>query len=159
MSVAATDRRHLLGLEGLSRGEVLSLLRAAEGLQEAATGHSNARERLAGRVIANLFFEDSTRTRNSFNIAAIRLGADTIDMTGPGSSLSKGETVLDTALTIEAMGVDALVVRSSDEGAPAMIADAVECSVINARRPATGSGTDRAPAQRVSHVSCSRAQD
>ena len=142
MSVAATDRRHLLGLEGLPRGEILSLLEAAEGLQEAAFGSSNARDRLAGRIVANLFFEDSTRTRIGFSVAAVRLGADTIDLTGHGSSVSKGETVLDTARTIEAMGVDALVVRSSDAGAPAMIANAVECSVINA-----GDGRHEHPTQ------------
>ena len=142
MPIADIDRHHLLSLEGLPRDELLSLLEAAASLQDAASGREDARDRLAGRIIANLFFEDSTRTRSSFNIAAIRLGADTIDLTGSASSVNKGETVLDTARTIEAMGVDALVIRSFEAGVPALIAKAVRCSVINA-----GDGRHEHPTQ------------
>lgn len=142
MPVAATDRRHLLALEGLPQGEILTLLEVATSLREAASGRISPLDRLAGRVIGNLFFEDSTRTRHSFSLAAIRLGADTLDLTGRASSVSKGETLLDTARTIEAMGVDALVIRSREAGVPAMIAEAVECSVINA-----GDGRHEHPTQ------------
>ena len=95
-----------------------------------------------GRVVANLFFEDSTRTRLSFTLAAQRLSADVIDLTGAGSSVSKGESTTDTALNVEAMGVDALVVRHRQAGAPALVAEAVRCAVINA-----GDGKHEHPTQ------------
>jgi aspartate carbamoyltransferase catalytic subunit len=97
---------------------------------------------LAGKSVANLFFEDSTRTRLSFSLAAQRLGASVVDLTGKGSSLSKGESLLDTAWTIEAMGVDAIVIRSSQSGASDLIARNVKVPIINA-----GDGTHQHPTQ------------
>lgn len=112
------------------------------------------RQTLKGKVIANLFFEDSTRTRVSFSMAAKRLGAEVIDLTAMGSSVSKGETVADTALNIAAMGVDALVMRHASSGAPQLVVRALEsrvgswddqgrvCSVVNA-----GDGKHEHPTQ------------
>lgn len=97
---------------------------------------------LAGSIIANLFFEDSTRTRTSFSVAAHRLGANVVNLSGAESSLSKGETLVDTARNIEAMGVHALVVRAKQSGAAETIAKAVACSVINA-----GDGRHEHPTQ------------
>lgn len=90
-----------------------------------------AKPTLAGAIIANLFFEDSTRTRTSFSVAAKRLGAEVVDLLGGISSVSKGETLIDTARNVEAMGVAALVVRARQSGAAAMIAGSVACPVIN----------------------------
>lgn len=136
------DRKHLLGLEGLSAGDLVDLLDLAESYCEASTGRSPPLDLLKGRTIANLFFEDSTRTRSSFTIAARRLGADTLELTSFGSSVTKGETIVDTALNIEAMGVDGFVVRSSASGAAAMIAQASSVPVINA-----GDGRHEHPTQ------------
>lgn len=97
---------------------------------------------LVGRSVANLFFEDSTRTRISFSLAAQRLGAHVVDLTSKGSSISKGETLLDTAWTIEAMGVDALVVRAGQSGACELVAKHVKIPVINA-----GDGAHQHPTQ------------
>jgi aspartate carbamoyltransferase catalytic subunit len=97
---------------------------------------------LSQKTVANLFFEDSTRTRVSFSIAAQKLGASVVDLSSKGSSLSKGETLLDTAWTIEAMGVDALVVRASQSGSSALIAEHVSIPVLNA-----GDGTHQHPTQ------------
>ncbi len=141
MTQATTGRCNLLGLDGVPADELVALLDEAEGFVAAARGRETS-DLLAGRVIANLFFEDSTRTRCSFTVAANRLGASTVDLTGSGSSLSKGETLLDTALNIEAMGVDAMVVRSARSGTPHLIADAVGCPVINA-----GDGRHEHPTQ------------
>lgn len=121
---------HLLGLAGV-RAEVLrSLLVRAREMGPRVRAHRKGDE-LAGRVVANLFLEDSTRTRLSFTRAAQLLGADVSDLTTTGSSVSKGETLHDTALTIAAMGVDAIVVRAAAPGAAAIVAGAVKCAVIN----------------------------
>ncbi len=141
MTHATTARYNLLGLDGVPAGELAALLDEADGFVAAAASRETS-DLLAGRVIANLFFEDSTRTRCSFTVAAYRLGATTVDLTGKGSSLSKGETLLDTALNLEAMGVDALVVRSPRSGTPHLVADAVTCPVINA-----GDGRHEHPTQ------------
>lgn len=130
---------HLLELRGLPAPEVRRYLRRA---QEFSRQPSLASGRLAGRVVANLFFEDSTRTRNSFSVAAFRLGASVIDLTGSGSSISKGETLVDTARTVEALGVSALVVRTRQSGAASLIADRVEIPVLNA-----GDGRHEHPTQ------------
>ena len=141
MAQTTTGRFDLLGLDGMPADELGTLLDEADGFVTAAErGESSAI--LAGRLVANLFFEDSTRTRCSFTVAATRLGATSIDLTGSGSSLSKGETLLDTALNIEAMGVDALVVRSGRSGTPHLIARSVGCPVINA-----GDGRHEHPTQ------------
>ncbi len=109
-------RRHLLGLEELSRAEIETILDAAEGFVETARRKRKKRNDLKGKVVVNLFFEPSTRTRASFAFAAKRLGADTHDFTPSGSSVSKGESFVDTAKNIEAMGIDVVVVRHSVPG-------------------------------------------
>ena len=134
--------RDFLAIEGLPASELRRLLDHAEALLPAAVGDVRAEARLAGRVVANLFFEDSTRTRVSFEIAAKRLGADIVNLGASGSSASKGETLVDTARNIEAMGVDAIVVRTAISGGAALVARHVECPVINA-----GDGRHEHPTQ------------
>jgi aspartate carbamoyltransferase catalytic subunit len=114
--------RHLLGLEDLSAADITALLDAAAGYVGVGFGDVPKRDELKGKVIANLFYENSTRTRVSFGLAARRLGADTLDFSPGGSSTSKGETFIDTARNIEAMGIDAVVVRHSSPGAPHVLA-------------------------------------
>ncbi|QDU36510.1 Aspartate carbamoyltransferase [Maioricimonas rarisocia] len=139
---ARWTRRHLLGLQELSPVELTQILdQAAEFKRLAAAGEQKL-DSLAGSTVANLFFEPSTRTRTSFSLAAKRLSADTVDFTASGSSLSKGESFIDTALTIEAMGVSQMVVRHSSAGAPQLLARHVKCSVLNA-----GDGTHEHPTQ------------
>ncbi len=129
---AQWTRKHLLGLEDLSAGEITHLLDTAEKFLPYATGRKAAPQTLKGRTVLNLFCEDSTRTRTSFTLAAERLGARVIQFHAATSSLSKNETLLDTARNIEAMGLDAIVIRHPERGAPEAVADAVECSVLNA---------------------------
>jgi aspartate carbamoyltransferase catalytic subunit len=114
--------KHLLGLEGLSAAELTRLLNAAERFVGVGVGDVPKRDDLKGKVVVNLFYEPSTRTRVSFGLAARRLGADVLDFSPSGSSTSKGETFIDTAKNIEAMGVDAVVVRHSSPGAPHVLA-------------------------------------
>src|SRR5262249_29859860 len=135
-------RRHLLGLEDLSRAELLTLLDTAEDFVEVSQRRRKKRNDLKGKVAVNLFFEPSTRTRTSFGLAAKRLSADTIDFTTSSSSLSKGETFIDTAKNIEAMGIDVMVVRHSSPGAPHLLAQHLRCSVVNA-----GDGAHEHPTQ------------
>jgi aspartate carbamoyltransferase catalytic subunit len=142
MPAAVWTHRHLLGLDELSREEIHFLLDRSQHYLPLTQGEAGNSDELAGKVVANLFFEDSTRTRVGFTIAAQRLGATTFDLTGTGSSISKGETLTDTALNLEAMGVDAMVIRSSASGAAAMIANAVQCPIINA-----GDGNHEHPTQ------------
>lgn len=130
--------RDLLGLQGMSADDLRGLLSATRDLAGQG-GHSDD---LKGRIIANLFFEDSTRTRTSFAIAAKRLGAEVVELIGAGSSVSKGETLVDTARNVEAMGVAAFVVRAKQAGSAAMIAGAVAPPVINA-----GDGKHEHPTQ------------
>ena len=145
MKVAATDsavnispvpdtwqRRHLLGLEALSKEDILTLLHTAVELKAATGGCKDKLSVLSGKTVANMFFENSTRTRNSFSLAARRLGADTVEFSASSSSLSKGETLIDTAKTIEAMNVDAMVVRHSTPGSPHLLSQNVGCSILNA---------------------------
>src|SRR5262245_10509729 len=143
MGSAAWDRKHLLALEGLSAADLTELLDRAEGYRSReADRRGRSLDVLAGRTIANLFFEDSTRTRSSFTLAARRLGAQTLELTAAGSSLAKGETLVDTALNIEAMGVDGFVVRCNASGGAALIARTVRVPVINA-----GDGRHEHPTQ------------
>lgn len=135
-------RRHLLGLEELSREEIVAILDAAEGFVETAQRRRHKRDDLKGKVVVNLFFEPSTRTRASFAFAAKRLSADTHDFTPSGSSISKGETFVDTAKNIEAMGIDVMVVRHSVPGAPRLLSQHLRCGVINA-----GDGAHEHPTQ------------
>jgi aspartate carbamoyltransferase catalytic subunit len=139
---AAWTRRHLLDIEGLSAEELTCLLDTAVHFKQATDNCKRRLPILAGRTVANLFFENSTRTRNSFSLAAKRLGADTVEFTSSGSSVSKGETFIDTAKNIEAMNVDAMVVRHHTPGTPHLLSHNVECSVINA-----GDGPHEHPTQ------------
>lgn len=141
-SELSSPSRDFLAIEGLVSSELRALIERAERLLPAAVGEAAAEERLRGRVVANIFFEDSTRTRVSFEIAAKRLGASVVNLGASGSSASKGETLVDTARNIEAMGVDALVVRTSISGGAALVANAVACPVINA-----GDGRHEHPTQ------------
>jgi aspartate carbamoyltransferase catalytic subunit len=134
--------RHLLDLESLTAAEITTLLDCAEQLTAAYNASSTKLSLLNGRTIANLFFENSTRTRNSFSLAAKRLGADTIEFSSSGSSTSKGETFIDTAKTIEAMGVDAVVVRHATPGTSHLLSTHLNCSVLNA-----GDGPHEHPTQ------------
>jgi aspartate carbamoyltransferase catalytic subunit len=139
---ALWNRRHLLGLEDLSAEEITLILDKAEVFKQAmADGHRKI-PLLTGRTCVNLFFENSTRTRNSFSLAARRLGADTLDFSASTSSLSKGETFIDTAKNIEAMGVDLVVVRHRTPGTPHLLAQNLRCGVINA-----GDGPHEHPTQ------------
>lgn len=134
--------QHLLGLEHLSAEEINTILDLADHFQELTERGTRKLSVLNGTVVANLFFENSTRTKTSFNIAARRLGADTVDFSASGSSLSKGETFVDTALTIEAMGVDLVVCRHRTPGAPHLLARHLNAGVVNA-----GDGTHEHPTQ------------
>ncbi|MBX9583367.1 MAG: aspartate carbamoyltransferase catalytic subunit [Gemmataceae bacterium] len=113
---------HLLGLEGLSAAELSAILDDAGRYVGVGYGDAPKGDALKGKVVANLFYEPSTRTRLSFGLAARRLGGDVVDFSPGGSSTAKGETFIDTAKNIEAMGVDAVVVRHSSPGAPHVLA-------------------------------------
>ncbi|MCU1590221.1 MAG: aspartate carbamoyltransferase [Frankiales bacterium] len=136
-------KRHLLSAADLTRDDALLVLDTAEELAQ-LTERATVKKlpTLRGRTVVNLFFEDSTRTRTSFELAAKRLSADVINFSAKGSSVSKGETLKDTALTLEAMGSDAVVIRHSWSGAPVNLARWVKGSVINA-----GDGTHEHPTQ------------
>jgi aspartate carbamoyltransferase catalytic subunit len=123
--------RDLLGIEGLSAASISALLDLSETYIDTNRSLMKRRDTLAGRTVINLFFEASTRTRTSFEVAAKRLGADVINMEVAASSVKKGETLLDTAMTLNAMLPDALVVRHQDSGAVNLLAQKVNCSVIN----------------------------
>jgi aspartate carbamoyltransferase catalytic subunit len=142
-SGAANDpfpHRHLLGIEGLSRREIVYLLDRANTYADQTRG--SATLRLRGRTVINLFFENSTRTRTSFELAAMRLGGDVINMQAQTSSIKKGETLIDTAMTLNAMRPDVLVVRHPESGAVQLLSEKVDCSVINA-----GDGSHEHPTQ------------
>ena len=136
------DRKHLLGLEDLSREEIVSILDTAESFGEISRRSRKKVPALQGKIVFNLFFENSTRTRTSFSLAAKRLSADTQDFTAGSSSLSKGESFIDTARNIEAMGADIMVVRHATPGAPHLLAQHVNASIINA-----GDGPHEHPTQ------------
>jgi aspartate carbamoyltransferase catalytic subunit len=137
-----TADRHLLGLEPLSAGQITGLLDAAERYVGVGTQGTPKRSDLAGAVVANIFYEPSTRTRTSFGLAARRLGADVVDFSASGSSISKGESFIDTAKNIEAMGVDVVVVRHASAGAPHLLARHLQSAVVNA-----GDGAHEHPTQ------------
>ena len=149
----AWTRADLLGLEHLSAEEITLVLDAAEHLKTMTDGCSQKIDLLRGATIANLFFENSTRTRTSFSLAARRLGADTIDFSSSGSSLSKGETFIDTAKNIEAMNVNSIVVRHRTPGTPKLLAQNVDCCVINA-----GDGAHEHPTQGLLDIMTIREQ-
>ena len=112
------NRRHLLATESLSAEEITVILDTAEQFKQITEQGRQKLSILSGQVVANMFFEDSTRTRTSFGLAANRLGADLVQFASASSSLSKGETLIDTAKTIEAMNVDVMVVRHRTPGTP-----------------------------------------
>ena len=136
--------RHLLSVSELTKIEAISILDTASELARISEGTVKKLPTLRGRTIVNLFAEDSTRTRISFEAAAKRLSADVINFSAKGSSLSKGESLKDTALTLQAMGADAVVIRHSASGAPQRLADSewMRGAVINA-----GDGTHEHPSQ------------
>ncbi|SHG66740.1 aspartate carbamoyltransferase [Jatrophihabitans endophyticus] len=133
---------HLLSAADLDRDAATAILDTAERMHAVQTREVKKLPPLRGRTIVNLFFEDSTRTRSSFEIAGKWLSADVINVSAKGSSVSKGESLRDTVLTVAAMGVDALVVRHHASGAVNRIATWVGCSVVNA-----GDGTHEHPTQ------------
>ena len=134
--------RHLLGIEGLSPPEIGLVLDRSESYVEQNRRADKKQSLLRGRTIINLFFEASTRTRTSFELAGKRLGADVIDMSVSTSSMRKGETVIDTAMTLNAMHPDVLVVRHPESGAVKLLSEKVNCAVINA-----GDGSHEHPTQ------------
>jgi aspartate carbamoyltransferase catalytic subunit len=134
--------RHLISAADLSRDDALLILDTAEELAQMAERPIRKLPTLRGRTVVNLFYEDSTRTRISFEAAAKRLSADVINFSAKGSSVAKGESLKDTALTLEAMGADAVVIRHQASGAPHRLAGWVRGSVVNA-----GDGTHEHPTQ------------
>ncbi|MBX7145702.1 MAG: aspartate carbamoyltransferase catalytic subunit [Alphaproteobacteria bacterium] len=136
------SRKHLLGIQGLSIDQITTLLDLSESYT--LTSHQTKRWRdiLRSRTVINLFFENSTRTRTSFELAGKRLGADVINMQLNNSSIKKGETLIDTALTLNAMTPDVLIVRHPDSGAVNLLSQKVNCVVINA-----GDGSHEHPTQ------------
>ncbi len=134
--------RHLLGIEGLSADEISFLLDLSESYVEQSRRGDKKTALLRGLTIINLFFENSTRTRTSFELAGKRLGADVINMSVAWSSIKKGETLIDTAMTLNAMHPDVLVVRHPDSGAVKLLSEKVTCAVINA-----GDGSHEHPTQ------------
>jgi aspartate carbamoyltransferase catalytic subunit len=126
------QRKHLLGLRDLSVDEITHVLDTAKGFEQISTRSVKKAPPLRGKVVVNLFFEDSTRTRNSFSLAANRLSADVIEFTQKASSVSKGETLLDTARNLEAMGIDIVVIRHSAGGAPTFLSKNINACVVNA---------------------------
>jgi aspartate carbamoyltransferase catalytic subunit len=138
----AFRHKHILGTEYLSREDIELILDTAEGFKEINAREIKKVPTLRGKTIVNLFYEASTRTRTSFEIAGKRLSADTINMTASSSSVVKGETLEDTARNIEAMAPDIIVMRHAASGAPHYLAERLKCSVINA-----GDGAHEHPSQ------------
>jgi aspartate carbamoyltransferase catalytic subunit len=136
------NRKHLLTLESFSPEELIYVLDTADSFKEVSTRSVKKVPALRGRVVVNAFWEDSTRTRTSFSLAASRLSADVIDFTERGSSVSKGETLIDTARNLEAMGIDAIVIRHPAAGAAELVSRMIRPSVINA-----GDGAHEHPTQ------------
>ena len=141
-STFVLGHRHLLGIEGLSAADITGLLDLSEEYVELNRQVDKKRTSLRGRTQVNLFFEASTRTQSSFELAGKRLGADVMNMSVGSSSVKKGETLIDTAMTLNAMRPDILVVRHHQAGAVHLLARKVDCSVINA-----GDGAHEHPTQ------------
>ena len=135
--MSALPARHLLGIEGLDRESVLAILDRADAL----FGTRKVAD-LRGKTVINLFYEASTRTRTSFELAGKRLGADVVNISTSTSSVTKGETLLDTVRTLEAMRPDVIVMRHATSGAPHYVAERVGCAVVNA-----GDGAHEHPTQ------------
>ncbi len=141
-SKAPVLSRHLLSIDDLSREQAILILDTADELSRVSDAPIKKLPTLRGRTVVNLFYEDSTRTRISFEAAAKRLSADVINFSAKGSSVSKGESLKDTALTLQSMGADAVILRHSASGAARRLAEWTEGSVINA-----GDGTHEHPTQ------------
>ena len=135
-------RKHLLSMRDLSADDITRVLDTAAGFREVGTRVIKKVPALRGRTVVNLFLENSTRTRISFELAAKRLSADVINFSSTGSSVAKGESLKDTALTLQAMGADAIVVRHSSSGSPLQLTTWVDAHVLNA-----GDGTHEHPTQ------------
>ena len=142
LGALAFPHRHLLGIEGLSPAEIGFLLDLSQSYAELVRRGETKKSLLEGRTVINLFFENSTRTRTSFELAGKRLGADVINMQVGWSSIKKGETLIDTAMTLNAMRPDVLIVRHPDSGAVSLLSQKVDCAVINA-----GDGSHEHPTQ------------
>lgn len=139
-------RKDILGIKDLSKSEINELLAEAEVMR----GHIDRHERLnllSGKTVATLFYENSTRTRNSFDMAAKNIGASTMGISVATSSVQKGESLIDTGKTLEALGVDVIAIRHSASGAPRLLAENVSCHVINA-----GDGQSEHPSQALLDV-------
>ncbi|MAP94001.1 MAG: aspartate carbamoyltransferase catalytic subunit [Ponticaulis sp.] len=134
----AFPHRHLLGIEGLNRLDIECLLNRADALVDDPSPEKS----LSGKTLINLFFENSTRTQGSFEISAKRLGADVVNMAVQSSSVKKGETLIDTAMTLNAMAPDLLVIRHGASGGVRLLSRKVDCAVVNA-----GDGTHEHPTQ------------
>jgi aspartate carbamoyltransferase catalytic subunit len=134
--------KHLLGIEGLSAADIRHILELAQSYIAKNREADKKHPILRGRTVINLFFENSTRTRTSFELAGKRLGADVINMSGEHSSVKKGETLLDTAMTLNAMHPDFIVVRHPESGAVQLLSEKVNCAVING-----GDGSHEHPTQ------------
>src|SRR2546425_10116013 len=135
-------RKDLLGIQDISREEILEILDTAESFQEVSTRSIKKVPTLRGKTVINLFFEPSTRTRTSFEIAGKRLSADVVNLSGSSSSVTKGESLLDTVKNLEAMHPDILVVRHAASGAPHYVAARTRARVVNA-----GDGMHEHPTQ------------
>jgi aspartate carbamoyltransferase catalytic subunit len=142
MSAVGLKSRHLLGIEDLSPDEISLVLETAVAMKEVGTRSIKKVPALRGRTVVNLFFEPSTRTRLSFELAEKRLSADTMGITAAGSSVVKGETLIDTAKNLEAMAPDMIVMRHASSGAPHVLARVCRSSIINA-----GDGLHEHPTQ------------
>ncbi|MGO8738413.1 aspartate carbamoyltransferase catalytic subunit [Rhodoblastus sp.] len=136
------SHKHLLGIEGLNRLDILHLLDLAEEAVAVSRQAEKKKDTLSGRTLINLFFEASTRTQSSFELAGKRLGADVMNMSVATSSVKKGETLIDTAITLNAMRPDIIVVRHHQAGAAHLLARKVDCAVVNA-----GDGAHEHPTQ------------
>jgi aspartate carbamoyltransferase catalytic subunit len=135
-------RKDLLGIQDLSRDEILEILDTAESFQEVSTRPIKKVPTLRGKTIINLFFEASTRTRTSFEIAGKRLSADVVNISASTSSVSKGETLIDTAKTLDAMAADCVIIRHSSSGAPHTLSRLTKASIVNG-----GDGAHEHPTQ------------
>jgi len=142
MDSHAYRHRHLLGIDGLTPEDISYVLDLADSYVEMNRQADKKRSLLRGRTLINCFFENSTRTRTSFEVAGKRLGADVINMAVDASSMRKGETLIDTAMTLNAMHPDVLVVRHPESGAVQLLSEKVDCAVINA-----GDGSHEHPTQ------------
>lgn len=140
-------RKHLIGLSDLSRQEIEFILDTAKGFEEVGARAIKKAPALRGKMVVNMFFEDSTRTRNSFTLAANRLSADVVEFTKKSSSVSKGETLIDTARNLEAMGIDIVVIRHGAGGAAKLLTRSINACVVNA-----GDGFHEHPTQALLDV-------